>query len=64
VTDAAKLFTAHGIQREAMQAVILLRDSFRMRNSTLAMVLEVAEFVRRLMYDPALRFEARAWEGE
>ncbi len=46
---------------EGLQAVILLRDSFRMQNATLPMVLEVAEFVRRVVHDPSLRFEARAW---
>jgi hypothetical protein len=42
--------------------VVLLRDAFRMKTATLAMVQEVAEFVRRVLYDPALRFEARSWE--
>jgi hypothetical protein len=40
----------------------LLRDAFRMKGVTLEMVQEVAELVRRVMYDPALRFEARSWE--
>jgi tetratricopeptide (TPR) repeat protein len=62
VVKAAEIFSVHRFEREALQAVILLRDAFRMKNATLQMVLEVSEFVRRVLYDPALRFEARAWE--
>ncbi len=61
VIEAAEIFSVHRFEREALQAVILLRDSFRLQNATLPMVLEVAEFVRRLVHDPSLRFEARAW---
>ncbi len=64
VIEAAKIFAAHDFEREALQAVILLRDSFRMRNASLEMVVEVAEFVRRLQRDPALRFAAGAWEED
>jgi tetratricopeptide (TPR) repeat protein len=62
VIEAVELFAAYEFEREALQAVVLLRDSFRLREATTEMVLEVADFVRRLMYEPALRFEARAWE--
>jgi tetratricopeptide (TPR) repeat protein len=63
VIEAKKLFVALGIHREALQAVILLRDSFRMQNATLAKVVEVANFLRSAVSVPSLRFEARAWEG-
>ena len=62
--EAARIFTLHQIQREALQAVILLRDSFREHTATVEMVEEVARFLRRLEVDPALRFEGRAWERE
>jgi tetratricopeptide (TPR) repeat protein len=61
VIEAVELFAAYDFEREALQAVVVLRDSFRMREATPEMVLEVADLVRRLMYEPALRFEARAW---
>jgi tetratricopeptide (TPR) repeat protein len=62
VLAAAKVFIANRIRREALQAIILLRDSFQMGTGTLGMVLEVAAFLRRLEIDPTLRFEARAWD--
>jgi hypothetical protein len=62
VSEAVEIFSMHRFEREGLQAVILLRDAFRMQNATLEKALEVAEFLRRLAYDPSLRFEARAWE--
>lgn len=63
--EAAKLFSALSIRREALQSVILLRDAFRMRSATVAKVLEVADFLRwHAVSGPNLRFEAREWEGE
>lgn len=62
--EAADTFIKHRIPREALQAVILLRDSFREHTATVEKVEEVARFLRRLEMDPALRFEGRAWEPE
>jgi tetratricopeptide (TPR) repeat protein len=62
VCAAVEIFIIHGIQREALQAIILLRDSFEVGRGTLEMVLEVAAFLRRLEIDPDLRFEGRSWE--
>lgn len=62
--EAAETFIKHRIQREALQAVILLRDSFREHTATVEKVEEVARFLRRLEIDPALRFEGRTWEPE
>jgi tetratricopeptide (TPR) repeat protein len=62
ILEAAEVFTRLEIQNEALQAVILLRNAVEMDQATLAMVEEVAEFLRRLQIDPALRFEGRAWE--
>ncbi len=62
--EATDTFIKHQIQREALQGVILLRDSFREHTATVEKVEEVARFLRRLEVDPALRFEGRAWEPE
>jgi tetratricopeptide (TPR) repeat protein len=61
IAEAAAIFIAHRIPREAIGAVIMLRDSFQMGSGTLKMVQEVAVFLRQLEIEPALRFEARAW---
>jgi tetratricopeptide (TPR) repeat protein len=60
--EAAQTFVSLQIQREALEAVILLRNSFEMRTATRQKVEEVAGFLRRLEVDPAVRFEGRAWE--
>jgi tetratricopeptide (TPR) repeat protein len=62
VVEAAEIFAAHKFEREGLQAVILLRDAFRMRTATVEMAQEVRDFLRRLTNDPSLRFEARSWE--
>ena len=62
VFEAAEAFKALQIQREALQAVILLREAFKIQQATLAMVEEVAGFLRRIEIDPALRFEGQSWE--
>jgi tetratricopeptide (TPR) repeat protein len=64
VLEAAETFTQLKIQREALQAVILLRNAFEMQAATRTMVEEVASFLRRIEIDPALRFEGRAWEED
>jgi hypothetical protein len=60
--EAAQTFVSLQIQREALEAIILLRNSFEMQTATREMVEEVAGFLRRLEVDPAVRFEGRAWE--
>ena len=61
--EALETFTRLEIQREALQAVILLRNAFEMREATRAMVEEVARFLQWIEIDPALRFAGQAWEG-
>jgi tetratricopeptide (TPR) repeat protein len=61
--EAVDIFKSLQIQREAFQAVILLRNAFEEQAATLEMVEEVAGFLRRIEIDPALRFEGQAWEG-
>ncbi len=60
--EAANTFLSLKIQPEALQAVILLRNSFEMQTITRAKVEEVTGFLRRIEIDPALRFEGQAWE--
>ena len=62
VIEAVEIFIAHRIQREALQAIILLRDSFKAERGTVEMVQEVVTFLRRLEFDPEPRFEKRSWE--
>ncbi len=62
VLEAAGIFTRLEIQREALMAVVLLRDAVEMQTATLEMIEEVARFLRRVDIDPSLRFEGRAWE--
>jgi hypothetical protein len=59
---AAETFLSLQIQREAFEAVILLRNSFEMQTATREKVEEVAGFLRRIEIDPAVRFEGLAWE--
>lgn len=59
---AVETFTRLEIQREAFQAVILLRNAFEVERATREMVEEVARFLQRAEIDPALRFAGRAWE--
>jgi len=62
ILEAAEIFARLEIQREALMAVVLLRDAVEMETATQEMVEEVAKFLRRIEIDPALRFEGRAWE--
>jgi tetratricopeptide (TPR) repeat protein len=61
--EAADIFTLLDIRREALEAMLLLRNAFEMKKATLEMIEEVAGFLRRIDLDPTLRFEGRAWEG-
>jgi hypothetical protein len=60
--EALETFTRLEIQREALAAVILLRNAFEMGEATRTMVEEVARFLRWVEIDPALRFVGQAWE--
>jgi tetratricopeptide (TPR) repeat protein len=61
VKEAAKIFTALRIVREALASVIVLRTSFELGIVTRAMAEEVARFVRKAENDPNAKFEANAW---
>ena len=57
--EAYKVFRALRIGREAMAALLALRTAFEMDRATVAMVQDVAAFLRRLEHDPNARFEPR-----
>lgn len=62
--EAAKIFVALKIEREALASILLLRSSFDLGIVTRAMVEEVARFLRRAENDPNAKFEAKAWGGD
>jgi hypothetical protein len=56
VSEAAEVFKALRIEREALAAVVFLRESFELRRTTLEFLEEVTAFLRRAQHDPAARF--------
>jgi len=60
VRAAAKVFQALRIEREAVVAVIVLRNALEMGLATAALAEDVAAFLRRLENDPSARFEIRS----
>jgi tetratricopeptide (TPR) repeat protein len=59
VLDAAEVFLGLRIQREAIGAVMVLRDSFERKLGTLEHLEEVVTFLRRWHLDPSTKFEPR-----
>jgi tetratricopeptide (TPR) repeat protein len=59
VADAVDLFVALGIQREALGAVLVLREAFERRVATLGLLEDVVEFLRHCQIDPNARFNPR-----
>jgi len=57
VVKAARVFSALGIGREAMGAILLLRQSFDLRAATVAFIEEVTVFLRKVENDPLARFD-------
>lgn len=57
VVEAAGVFAALKIDREAMGAVLLLRQSIEMRAASAGFVQEVSAFLRRAENDPNARFD-------
>lgn len=55
--QAAEVFMALEIHREAMAAVLFLRDCFERRRATVAIVKAAIAFLRRAEHDPDARFE-------
>lgn len=59
VMEAAKVFAALRIEREALGAVLLLKKSFEARHASPELVEEVAAFVRRAQNDPDAKFDPK-----
>jgi hypothetical protein len=59
IAEAVEVFLALGIQREALGAVLVLRDAFERRVATLGLLEDVVEFLRRWQIDPNARFEPK-----
>ncbi len=59
VADAVEVFVSLGIQREALGAVLVLRDAFERRVATLGLLEDVVEFLRRCQIDPNARFNPK-----
>jgi tetratricopeptide (TPR) repeat protein len=57
--DAADVFLALGIHREALGCVMILRDAFEKRKATVVLLEGVIEFLRRSQIDPDARFIPR-----
>ena len=56
VAEAARAFTSLSIRREALAAVLLLRDMFERDMATLALYESVVAFVRKAEIDPDAQF--------
>jgi tetratricopeptide (TPR) repeat protein len=61
VTEAAEVFVALRIQREAFGALMILTDAFKAQKATVALLESVVEHLRRSQIDPNAQFEPR-WE--
>ena len=59
VAEAADVFLALGIHREAIGSVMILRDSFEKRQGSIVLLESVIEFLRRSQIDPDARFVPR-----
>jgi len=55
--QAAKIFEAHAMHRDALTALLLLRDAAAGQQVTAEAIRRVASFLRRASRDPAVRFE-------
>ncbi len=59
VSEAVEVFVALGIQREALGAVLVLREAFERGVATLGLLEKVVEFLRRWQIDPNARFDLK-----
>ncbi len=59
VTDAAAVFTALGIQREALSAVRLLQEAFERRKATIVLLERTVAFLRELEGNPDASYAFR-----
>jgi tetratricopeptide (TPR) repeat protein len=57
--EAADVFLALGIQREALASVMILKDAFKKRKATVVLLESVVEFLRQTQIDPDACFIPR-----
>jgi hypothetical protein len=57
VEEAAGTFLALRIEREALGAILMLRQAFAVRMATTALLEDVTSFFRRAEHDPSARFQ-------
>lgn len=57
--EAADVFLALGIQREALGCVMILKDAFKKRKATVVLLESVVEFLRQSQIDPEACFTPR-----
>ncbi|HEX7180299.1 MAG TPA: hypothetical protein VF756_00545 [Thermoanaerobaculia bacterium] len=59
VLESAGIFTRLQIGPNAMAAIVLLRETFEMREGTLSLLKNVTEYMRRAAVNPNVRFSLR-----
>ncbi|MFY9821739.1 MAG: hypothetical protein WAM82_10160 [Thermoanaerobaculia bacterium] len=59
VAEAAEVFFAVGVRREAVGAVMILKDAFEKRHGNVVLLKSVVEFLRRSQIDPEACFSPR-----
>jgi hypothetical protein len=59
VAEAAEVFFAVGVRREAVSAIMILKDAFEKHHGTIVLLESVVEFLRRLQIDLEACFTPR-----
>lgn len=59
VAEAVEVFFAIGVRREAVSAIMILKDAFEKRHGTVALLESVVEFLRHTQVDPEASFTPR-----
>jgi hypothetical protein len=59
VIEAADVFIALRVHREALSSVMILKDAFVRRRGTIALLESVVDFLRQSQIDPEARFTPR-----
>jgi tetratricopeptide (TPR) repeat protein len=57
VASAVRVFSTHALHREALAALIMLRDAIHQQSATAETIQRVATFLRDAARDPAARFQ-------
>jgi hypothetical protein len=59
VAEAAEVFFAVGVRREAVSAIMILKDAFGKRHGTIDLLESVVDFLRQTQIDPDACFTPR-----